>query len=336
MQPSYKITVDGKDITKPLTKRLTLLELIDKRGLEADQLLLTISDGGADVERVTLPQDPKTIACAIGWKGKSLSDKGKFVIDEVEYSGSPDKIIIRAHSAFSPGLMERKERTWREKTLGDIMKTIGGEHGFNVKVAQSLASEMVGQSSLEAKIGHMDQTDESNANFLTRLSRLYDAIVTIKDKNLLMLPAGGAKSVSGQVFQPIELTKAEVNADFYSESGNLSKYTGVKACWNDRLEAKKMSVTVGAAGEIKFLQQNYANEQEAALAAKAEWQRIQRAKQTMNIKLAQGRTDIFPETPVRLKEWKAPINAINWLTTEVIHRIDGTGFTSRLSLESQL
>ena len=335
MQPSYKITIDGKDITKPLTKRLTLLELIDKRGLEADQLLLTISDGGAEVERVTLPQDPKTIACAIGWKGKSLSDKGKFVIDEVEYSGSPDKIIIRAHSAFSPGLLERKERTWREKTLGDIMKTIGGEHGFNVKVAQSLASEMVGQSSLEAKIGHMDQTDESNANFLTRLGCLYDAIVTIKDKKLLMLPAGGGESVSGQAFTPIELTKADVNADFYSESGSANKYTGVKACWDDKAEAKKMSVTVGAAGELRVLQ-NYANEAEATLAAKAEWQRIQRAKQTMDITLAYGRTDIFPETPVRLKDWKVPISSVNWLTTEVIHRIDGTGFISRLSLESQL
>ena len=327
MQPSYKITIDGKDITKPLTKRLTLLELIDKRGLEADQLLLMISDGGADVDRVTLPDNPKTIACSLGWKEKPLSEKGKFVIDEVEYSGSPDKIIIRAHSAFSPGLLERKERSWSKKTLGDIINTIAGEHNFTPKVAQELATKMV---------KHMDQTDESNANFLTRLSCLYDAIVTIKDKKLLMLPAGGTKSVSGKIFEPIELKQKEVNSDFYSESGNLSKYTGVKACWDDKLEAKKISVTVGTPGELKVLQQNYASEPEANLAAKAEWQRLQRAKQTMDIKLAYGRTDIFPETPVRLKEWKAPINAINWLTTEVIHRIDGTGFTSRLSLESQL
>ena len=42
--PAFRITVDGKDIAHIISPRLISLELTDNRGLEAEQLNLTLSD----------------------------------------------------------------------------------------------------------------------------------------------------------------------------------------------------------------------------------------------------------------------------------------------------
>nr|WP_241086840.1 hypothetical protein [Candidatus Vondammii sp. HM_W22] len=114
MQPAYQITINNEDITTRLSDRLISLTLTDKHGLEADQLDLTISDHD---EQVNLPKRGVTIRCYIGWKDSPLVDKGSFTVDEVEHSGSPDKLTIRARSAdFREGFKEQKEGSWHEKS----------------------------------------------------------------------------------------------------------------------------------------------------------------------------------------------------------------------------
>ena len=42
--PAFRLTVDGLDIAHLINPRLMSLELTDNRGVEADQLSLTLSD----------------------------------------------------------------------------------------------------------------------------------------------------------------------------------------------------------------------------------------------------------------------------------------------------
>ncbi|HBS6848764.1 TPA: phage late control D family protein, partial [Klebsiella pneumoniae] len=94
--PAFRIVIEGKDATQTLDKRLLGMTLTDNRGFEADQLDLELDDADG---LVIMPRRGAVISLALGWKGEPLYSKGKFTVDEIEHSGSPDRLTIRARSA---------------------------------------------------------------------------------------------------------------------------------------------------------------------------------------------------------------------------------------------
>lgn len=67
--PAFSITIEGKDITTVLDKRLMSLTLTDNRGFEADQLDLELDDADG---LIVLPRRGAVITVALGWKGQPL------------------------------------------------------------------------------------------------------------------------------------------------------------------------------------------------------------------------------------------------------------------------
>ncbi len=94
--PAFSISIEGKDITTVLDKRLMGLTLTDNRGFEADQLDLELDDADG---KIVLPRRGAVITLALGWKGQPLFPKGAFTVDEIEHTGAPDRLTIRARSA---------------------------------------------------------------------------------------------------------------------------------------------------------------------------------------------------------------------------------------------
>ncbi|KQN65094.1 hypothetical protein ASE99_18765 [Serratia sp. Leaf51] len=82
--PDFSVTVAGKDITQDVSNRLISLTLTDNRGFEADQLDIELSDTDGQLE---MPPRGAVINIALGWKGKALTNKGDFTVDEVEHRG---------------------------------------------------------------------------------------------------------------------------------------------------------------------------------------------------------------------------------------------------------
>ena len=54
----------------------------------------------------------------------------------------------------------------------------------------------------------------------------------------------------------------------------------------------------------------------------------------MSYTLALGRPDLYPEIPVLLSGFKPEIDDAQWLAKTVTHKIDSSGFTTALDLES--
>lgn len=103
-------------------QRLISIELTDNRGLEADQLDITLSDH--DVLLATPPRGA-TLHLWLGWSDAGLVDKGTYTVDETEHSGAPDTLSIRARSAdLCGGLKVKKERSWSPATLGTVIGAI--------------------------------------------------------------------------------------------------------------------------------------------------------------------------------------------------------------------
>ncbi|WP_262975226.1 contractile injection system protein, VgrG/Pvc8 family, partial [Salmonella enterica] len=95
-------------------------------------------------------------------KGFARVGKGKFPVEGVEPRGARDGAPIRAGGAdFRGTLNPRREGSWHDTTLGAIVEAIASRNRLEASVAPSLAG---------IKIPHIDQSQESDAKFLTRLA----------------------------------------------------------------------------------------------------------------------------------------------------------------------
>lgn len=116
--PGFSIVIEGKDVTTVLDNRLMGVTLTDNRGFEADQLDLELDDADG---QIVLPRRGAVIQFALGWEGQPLFPKGSFTVDEIEHSGAPDRLTIRARSAdFRATLNIRREKSWHQTTVGRL------------------------------------------------------------------------------------------------------------------------------------------------------------------------------------------------------------------------
>lgn len=320
--PAWRVTLDGQDLTDRLAPRLLELTLSESRGEEADEVNIRLHDHDG---RLALPRRGVVLQVAIGWRSGGLFDKGKFLVDDVEHSGPPDIITIRARSADLTGAVRgRRERSWHNTTLGAVLATIAGEHSLRPAIAAGLA---------DMAIAHLDQANESDINLLTRLGKRFDAVATIKAGALIFAPIGDGKTASGQPLPGVSITRADGDQHRYTVVDRES-YTGVRAYWGDRNAARRTGVLVGKADNEKKLQATYANASEARQQAEAEFKRLQRGSAQLSYQLALGRADIYPEQTVQISGFKPDIDG-SWLVVKVTHAINGiSGFTTTLELES--
>ncbi|QNH08357.1 phage late control D family protein [Pseudomonas sp. B11D7D] len=322
--PICRVTVDGRDITADISARLVSINLTDNRGMEADQLDIQLSDHDG---LLAIPPKGATIGLWLGWSDTGLVDKGTYKVDELEHSGAPDVLNIRARSAdLREGLAKKRERSWHGQTIGAILSTIAQEYGLKPLVQVALAA--IG-------LPHLDQAGESDLNLITRLAGEHDAIASVKAGRLLFLPIGAATTASGLALPHITLTRADGDQHRYLDA-NRDSYTGAKAYYYEINSAQRKEAIAGSGDNLKELRHTYADQASALAAARAEWQRLQRGTATLSYVLAKGRPELIPELTYSLTGIKAEIGAIVWLGGNVQHSFTPDAYTTTLELTSQL
>jgi len=321
--PEFHITLDGRDLTTKIAPRLVSMGLSESRSDEADTLDLTLDDSDGKLE---IPPRGALLRVSLGWSDTGVIDKGSFTVDEVEHAGAPDVLTIRARSAsMTKEMGERIERSWHGETLGAIVRKIAGKHSLKPAIADALSKVL---------IAHIDQTHESDMSFLTRLAKRYDAVMNVKDANLLFMPIGHGTTASGKKLESIELTRASGDSHRYHVA-ERENYAGVRAHYHATGRAKRKSVVVGGENNhsLKVLPETYATEAEARAAATAELNRTKRSQATLDYTLALGRPDLYPELPVYLSGFKPQVDDESWLVKRVKHSVGDGGFTTSLELE---
>ncbi|OAX88920.1 late control protein [Xanthomonas nasturtii] len=322
--PQWRVVLDGIDLTERIAPRLLDLTLTECRGGEADQLDLRIHDHDG---RMALPKRGVRLAVALGWKATGLIDKGTFIVDEVEYSGAPDIITVRARSAdLTASVRTRRERSWHNTTLGAVLNTLAGEHGLTPRVAEALA---------RTKLPHLDQANESDMNLLTRLGQRFDAVATVKGGSLVFAPIGAGITTTGKSLPTVTLTRRDGDQHRYSVA-DRDAYTGVRAYWVDKGKARRQSVLVGTDDNAKRLRESYADEATARQHADAELERVKRGLAKFDYTLALGRADVSPEQSLKLIGFKPEIDLQHWLIARATHTMGNSGFTTSLALETNI
>lgn len=323
--PAFRLTVDGNDIAQMVSPRLMSLELTDNRGIEADQLSITLSDHDG---LLSIPPKGAVLQLWLGWSDTGLVDKGTYTVDETEHSGAPDVLSIRARSAdLRKGLKTKRERSWSNTTLGDVLGDIAIGNGLTATVAGALDGLPILQ---------LDQANESDANLISRLGEDFDAVASVKAGCLLCMPAGGGKTASGLDLPHITLTRADGDQHRYLHADRDS-YDGARAYFYDVNSAKKQEAIAGGGENLKDLRHTYSDKQSALRAARAEFNRLRRGSATLSYTLAVGRPDLIPELTYTLQGVKDEIDEIIWYGGNVQHSLSpDNGYTMSLELESKL
>ncbi|EMX6241383.1 phage late control D family protein [Yersinia enterocolitica] len=359
LAPDFMLTINQKDITQNIRDRLLSLSLTDNRGFEADQLDIELDDADG---QLTMPVRGAVLSVFLGWKGASLMGKGDFIVDEVEHHGAPDTLTIRARSAdFRGSLNARREVSYHATTLGNVVAQVAERNNLQAMLAEGLA---------DITIPHIDQTQETDAKFITRLASLNGAVAAVKAGRLLFIKPGSAVTASGKPIPQMTITRQDGDQHSFSIAVR-GAYTGVSASWlhtkdpkpakpkkvklqrkpqfkhlralqHPKIKAPQKSQSVeerrgdylaGSGDNVFAITTVYATQKAAMRAAQAKWEKLQRGVAEFSITLAMGRADLFPETPIMVSGFKSVIDQQKWIISKVMHHLNNSGYTTQLVLE---
>lgn len=184
------------------------------------------------------------------------------------------------------------------------------------------------------ELSHKIQSNESDANLLTRLAEEHDAFATIKNDRLLFLIAGVGKYASGAAIPTQTITRKDGEQHRYTMA-EREKYTGVKAYWYDVNKAKKVWELVGTKDKTHSLKKAFVDKAQAKKAAAAELKRLNRGVAGFTMHLAFAMPHLFPETPVKADGFKPTIDNINWIIIRATHELGEGGFVTTLECEQK-
>lgn len=326
----YNLVVDGKSINDAVMPRLISLSLDEKGGTDADELTIVLDDRDG---RVDIPPAGAVITLKMGWlelrpgATAQLVDKGSFKVDDRSHDGSPDRLTISAKSAdLAHAFRNRRTGTWSNTTLGQILDEVAARNGLRNGAEAAKAA---------IAVAHMNQSRESDAAFLGRLGRLYDATATVKAGTLLFSAIGGGRSASGLALPAVTISRKSGDRHRW-KAAERDNYSGVIVEWHDRASATRHQLVEGSADNAKRLGRTYASEASARRAAKAHRAKADRKGATFGLQMAAGDPALYPGVPVTVSGWKAVIDETPWSVTTARHTLDsGGGLTSSIELETK-
>lgn len=224
-------------------ERLLEWEHTDAAGFVSDQLKLTLDIEGLE----GLPDLGGKIGLRIGYLESGLVDKGVFKITQRTPSMFPLRLVLVATAApfDEHEFKQRRTASHGPITLGALFRQLTTRYGFSPRVAPELDSE---------PIAHIDQTNESDMAFLTRLAKRFDAVAKPVDELYVLGRKGQIKTLSGKALPDVRLSithdnrpgdRAFIGASFTETS--RAKYNGAQTSWWDAAAGKQRVVKVGIA-----------------------------------------------------------------------------------------
>jgi len=175
-----EITYDSADISAAIAPFVTGFEYTDHAHGKADDLQITLNDTDQRWKSVWYPaKGAKLTARIISEIDGSLTalDCGVFEIDEIESSGPPSRVTIKAASAaVSKSLRaEKKTVAWESITLAEIGVTLADSHGLTVYYGAEPVS-----------FTRVDQREETDLSFLSRICDENGLNLKVADEKLVI------------------------------------------------------------------------------------------------------------------------------------------------------
>lgn len=313
--PFIEVSIDGKTVHDAFYQRLNSATIRDEPGQGSDTLELVFDDVGNEIE---IPEKGAKITVRFGFRGIGVWKMGTFVYEQAKYSFGSDgeRLTLSGKSAeLRADVKEPLSEHFDDQTIGQIVEQLAKRHGYKAKVSPQLAS---------VKLDYIARTEQSSADFLTRLADRTGALFSVKDGTFLFMKRGSLPAIT--------ISKGDcVDGEFSVEP--RPKYGKTAAGWYDRKKNRTVyeEHSTGLDGPVRRLRTVFASQAEAKKAAEAEGGRLNRATGKGSITLA-GRPEIMADTPINATDFRKEFNG-EWRAGAVEHRFDET-YTTNIELEA--
>lgn len=318
-KPIFQVTANDKDITAMLKARFSEMTLTDETGFVSDVFEVVLADTD-DANSIKMPPTGAELHVWLGYDGQQHVFKGTFIADEIELSDAPGRMIIRAHAApydqTPKGKLDfqtQKTRSWPSgTTIGAMVSKMAAEHGMTGATSPELAN---------VQLPHIDQTAESDINFLIRLAKRYDAIAKPAGGKLIFAKRGNAKTVSGADLPQISITRTDVVPGSLKMIQSTKESPGtIVAFYRDVQGATRHQVSVGNGLPVKRIRAAFKNRAMAQAAVEAELARRARGEYRLSFTIV-GRPDITAESSLTMDSTFREGIAGDWVVTRVLSRL---------------
>ena len=335
MKPSFTLTVAGVDRTSEVADRLLSISINDEAGQKSDTVDITLDDRD---NVLPIPANTAEIAVSLGYEGiGQLRDMGSYTVDEISISRNPETMKIRGKAAeTSSSFKVAKTRSFHQQTIGEIIATIAGDHGLTPRVAAVYGSKM---------IEHIDQENESDAHFCTRLAGLYGAVSKpISNggaKYLVFVPEGEGAAASGQALGSVTI-KGKDMLSLRASIKDRGNFSGVITRYRDKEINAEIEVEVenpasgflGATTEKFRDKKLYTSEDMARSAGEAKLKQLNTGNVQIDFSI-EGNPDIFAEQKLKLRGVRDPLTSQDWIIKSVKHTFTNSGFTTAVSAHNK-
>ncbi len=332
-QPAFELAYNGKAITAEVTPYVTAITYTDNLTGESDDLDVELEDTDGRWINAWYPEKGAVLTLKFGYLGQTLVKAGVFAVDEVNLSGPPSVVKIRAlATGVQEAVRTRKGRSYEKTTLAAIAQRIAKRHKM----------KLIGK--VEAlQIDRATQYHETDLQFLSRLAAEYGYAFKVTENNTKMVfwktaDLHGQKPI--RTFTPADMISYNASDKITDVPGDAQvKYHDPKTKKLVVYGVKEGQTTVvgqtnagkSASADTVKMSRRAPTKQAAEAMAAAELDRRHLDRTSAEIEI-EGDAGLAAGAVVEL----AGLGRLsgNYTMTKVTHRITrGNGFTSSLELK---
>jgi uncharacterized protein len=131
-EPLWKVIYEGDDITGDIAPEVMEIEWEEHLGGQAADISITVVDPSGKWRSSSYPQPQDEIDLYIGYAGATLLHCGTFTLDELEFDGPPDKVMLKGVESWtSAPLRTASNFAYENMTFSQIAQAVAGRLGWS-------------------------------------------------------------------------------------------------------------------------------------------------------------------------------------------------------------
>jgi phage protein D len=175
VKPTVLLNVNHRDVTGDFSAWLLDLVYTDHVAGESDGLEIRLDNADGPWLGSWYPVKGSTVEAWLGYEGSPLLYTGECRVDEIEVTGAPDQVSIRALGASNmTDLRTRKSKAFENQSLRALANQVAATHGL----------QLIGEVP-DLTWRRATQHRETDLAFLCRLGREYNLVFSVKGGQLV-------------------------------------------------------------------------------------------------------------------------------------------------------
>ncbi|GEM_PF-6520899 len=332
----------SSNITKELKPHVKSIRLVDEIEGCADKLTINLAD--PNNRPLQLPSIGGKIGIKLGYKETGLADYRTYTIEDIEFLGPPNALIISCTSIdFSSNLHIKRNTHYENLTLEKLASIISAREEYeSLGLKQDIR---IGSSGILYK--YIAQTNESDLHLLKRISEREGADFSIKRDTITINDRN--KTTLKKKYGTVKIYRKDISS-YSMENNNRNNYSKVIAKWWNQNEAILEKAEFPGETEddgVPFIVQKVFQDYDHAITdARGLFQTLKRKQKFGQITMP-GKLNIYAGTIIELafntinmsgfrkmEEVKIEAKENNKFTvSQVIHTMDTKGWIMNLRLE---